>query len=456
MAEPHQLSLTQPITDERDETTNARLLQARLSDPGFLLTTFLTAVAIQGLLELLMTFPVSIGGFAFGNKVLRLGLYSYILLLGLWRLRNRRRLSIVAQREMALIQFLYAELFGVLVLGFFLFIANRTSGSAFEEFRQLLEVYILIPMVYSSIGNITQIRKAIDWLMNLLTILAFLSILGYLSWFMLSIRLPFLARLFSIVLLFGAVVAWGRVLVFGVNLRRLLLLVILVSGSLITFQKPVMLCGIIGLLAVLLLLLANRGFGREPTVSRHLVLARLLLVLLILALLFLILNDMTSSRLVQRYQYEFDVRYLKTTTGKEIDGQRLLIWDKTWNDVFLKSPWVGTGWGVRVDVYYADDVYIHNFFLYWLASTGVVGGLVLALLLFIAGRYVLKNVDLRQDVDLKMGLLGYIVVLLVYNSVGVMFAEPALTYVAGVVIGLVLRIATLDAEKRRQSDFEMA
>ena len=456
MAEPHQLSLTQPITDERGETTNARLLQAKLSDPGFLLTAFLTAVAIQGLLELLMTFPASIGSFTFGNKVLRLGLYSYVLLLGLWRLRNRRRLSVMARREMALIQFLYAELFGVLVLGFFLFIANRTSGSALEEFRQLLELYILIPMVYSSISNTTQMRKAIDWLVSLLTILAFLSILGYLSGFMLSTRLPFWAGRFSLVLLFGTVVAWVRVLVFGVNLRRLLQLVILVGGSFITFLKPAMASGIIGLLAVLLLLLANRGFGREPTVSRHLVLTRLLLVLLILALLFLILNGMTSGRLLRTYQYEFYVRYLKTTTGKEIDGQRLLIWDQTWNDVFLKSPWVGTGWGVRVDVYYADDVYIHNLFLYWLASTGVVGGLVLALLLFFAGRYVLKNVDLRQDVDLKMGLLGYIVVLLVYNSVGVMFAEPALTYIAGVVIGLVLRIATLDAEKRRQSDFEMA
>ena len=173
-------------------------------------------------------------------------------------------------------------------------------------------------------------------------------------------------------------------------------------------------------------------------------LLRLFLVIFALALTVPIANAATGGSLIQKHRYEFDHRYSKVDTDQLVDGGRFEIWEETFNH-FLQNPVVGTGWALRGRTGLADAAYVHNLVLYWLGASGIIGSIIFISLLLVGARFVLLYMSFDRYTTLKLGLLGYFPILIVFNLVGVVFAELALIYVGALVIALVLRIAALDA-----------
>jgi len=269
-----------------------------------------------------------------------------------------------------------------------------------------------------------------------------------------GLYLPLLPPITTHVLLLGAMIRWVEVLTSGSSRARWASLLILLSGSLIRFHKPVVVVVAVSFSLVALILLLRRVRGPAWWPKRRIMLTRLALVILAIGVLFLLINAATSNRLWRTYQFLFARRILREGSQVGFDGGRLALWRQAW-DVFLERPLFGHGFGVRVQTEWSEDAAMHNLFMFWLVSTGVVGSLVALFLLFFAARHVLRHTDLSEDFVLKMGLLGYCMVLFVFNMIGVTFAEPALTYMTGVVMGLVLKIATLDAEVQRSRGAEV-
>ncbi len=406
-------------------------------------------IALQGLLELLTfaNYTEISGAVGFGQRVVRLGLYAYFILMIAWRATHHKEVpKSFTPREFALLILIYIELFCVLILG--ALNQEGRSDTTFEDTRQLIELMILIAFVYSSIIRTEQIRKAIEWFISLLMVISGLNLLGYLGNFLFP-SFPYFRSYFPLVLLFGCAIKWGQILIFGPSLRRIIQFVIICGGTLITFEKSILVPTLVGLASMIVLGLVSSSRkpfdGTQLQVGRAKIILTVMLVFVFLSVLVIATNAMTSNELFLRYQDLFIHRYLKEGYGDTgLDANRFAIWQTAWDEI-MKNPVLGTGWGFRVDTWYRNSVYIHNFFLYWLGSVGFVGGGVLVFALFSVGRYILRNLDLSKDTDIKMGVGGFLVGVVVFNNTSVLFVEPAFVYVTSIAIAFILRMATLDA-----------
>lgn len=419
----------------------------KINGPGTFLIILFSVIAFQGFLELESNASSFLGSISIwaGNKFLRFGLYLCLGLLLLWLLRYKQHYTIKFRNSMKIILFLYFEMILVIIMGLIQINSRNIETTIFSELRQMVEVIILIPIIYLSIQQIHEIRKALNWFTNLLTIIALMNIFGYLSRFYLNWTIPVFSSLFPFIILFGAVYSFAKYLTSRKNYWNLIQCITLFAGANITFHKPVVICGIFGYLITWLILYLNAD--RISRVNRRLLVTKLFLIILILTILFLLSNLIASNNLLLNYKYLFDTKYLKISTGGQVDGNRFLIWDETWNNFFLKNPWLGSGWGVRIDLSYDGDAYVHNMFLYWLACTGIVGSVILFSLIFSIIVYIKRRIDWNRDFDIKAGLVGFFAILFAQNFIGVMFAEVSLTYTLGIAIALILRLATQDALK---------
>ncbi|MDO9085183.1 MAG: O-antigen ligase family protein [Anaerolineaceae bacterium] len=433
------MTYTEKLDLSKDRFNQTKLLSLPYSKT--MVEFLFSIIALQGLLELVLNASPLEGsgaGTFLGNKLLRGGLYIFFSISGLFLIKGRLHKPIIVDKSMRFLIFFYIEIFIVILLGSIQ--ANQNSLYPLEDVRQLLEVYILIPLVYLSVKNIKVIHNSLNFFSNLLTVVALLNLINYIGNFTLSLRLPTFSSLFPIIILFGATLSLARFLSSKLNIWRIIQLIILYGGAFITFHKPVIFCGIFGAIFIFLVFIFNKK--KTNLTFRTSLISKTALVILIATSFLLVLNFIASNRLLDKYQYLYNLNYSKSISGGSIDGMRFLIWDTTWNNLIQNNPLLGTGWGTKVNVFYQDNVYIHNFFIYWIASTGFIGAFVLILLIIAFGIYLIEKLNLQKDTSIKVGLLGCLSIIVAFNLVGITFAEPALTYSSGIIIGLLLRIVS--------------
>lgn len=224
----------------------------------------------------------------------------------------------------------------------------------------------------------------------------------------------------------------------GIAARSLAGLLACSGYVLARFHKPMVFSALASILVVVALAARVRGIGRAARVGYLLAGA---------VSAFVAANAVTGGSLADRYEKEFYERYLHAEQGdipstsdellRRASAKRFDLWELGLTR-FTESPWLGSGFGQRVTIDSGANVnvHIHNGYIDWLQSVGILGTLpvVVGLSWWIAS--ILEAIARGKGREWSVPLLGYVCGLMAYNAVGVVTSFHTVTSLAALLVGL--------------------
>lgn len=396
---------------------------------------FLIILALQGFIQSVLFSESSAYGIYY--RPTRVALYLFLSLTLLRVLIGKLKLS-GAQNFGASAVIAASGIFVVVVfIGAWLGRVNGNPGWRGDTIA-LLELAPIVPAVYIIVGNITAVRYVLKPFLRLMGVLAFFHIAAYvLQLFRVEIfrvRIEWL----TLVLLLGYCIYLARLLtVARPNWRDFAMVLLFAGGSLITFHKPIVWSWGWSTGFMIALALWRRASRRS--------LGRLTIMAAILAGTVWALDALAPVSMLQRYRSIFYYTYLRFDPVRgyfigDPSGGRLYLWKLTWS-LFLRNPILGQGLGVGLELH--EVIIVHNLYLYFLASVGIIGSLVILGLFIGFFVTVFRGLRFDSDMDLKLGLAGYVAAVLAYNTIGMMLFFAPVVYLFGVVMGLLLKVSAL-------------
>ena len=215
------------------------------------------------------------------------------------------------------------------------------------------------------------------------------------------------------------------------------------GGCLITFHKPIIWCWAWSTAFVVICTLLRRRLLKP--------LGRIIIITVSMVGAILVLDAFLPSGLLKGYINSYYLKFIRIDPvwGYSIGdpfGGRLYLWKWFWS-LFLQCPLIGQGLGVGIELEHGIII-VHNLYLYFLVSVGILGSLIIIGLLISFLKSMLRSLRTDVDLDLRLGLAGYVVGIMAYNAVGMMFFFVPLVYLFGITIGLLLKMSALDKKPK--------
>lgn len=390
-----------------------------------LLCIFLVIIALQGFIELFL-YTGDISAYGIYYRPVHYALYIFIFL----TINKALRRVIDINNYRGLPPILY-------VLG--IFISDVCFGAYFGNIAKnpfwysdsivIFEMIITIPVVYMVVGDVSDVRKSIHPFMQLTTILSLFQVLYYI----LKARFDYSQNsvgFFTLILLLGLYICLSRVIVSdNIRIRDIITLIIFFCGCLISFHKPVIISFISGIIFMLIQTSINR--------HKHFALRRLFFMIICFYVILVLVDVFFGNIILNFYSDIFRDSYLHESTG-DISGGRYYLWETAWN-LFLAKPLLGQGLGVGIGLE-SGIIIIHNIYLYFLVSFGIVGSFIVFFILLSLFKVFWKIRNIQKDYDIALAIGAYVFSILVYNSFGMMLFFVPVVYLFSISVGILLKM----------------
>jgi len=328
-----------------------------------------------------------------------------------------------------------------------------------KAFTQILLITIIS---FSCFHSVSQLRKVFKYCMLALLPLCFVQIASSLLGIM-GYSLGLSLNRYIFVFTFGYSYYLAKILVLGTrNKKDMFCFFTFALATVVSLWKP-----LIFTIACLTFFITAISFVKLKG-KRLKIISLLLLFAIVLCMAFVGFNKLTDGSSLRYYERLIVTRYLKAyvRTGEgqneegilqgafyvgdraDLSGGRLLLWEKSW-DLFKENIFMGKGLGLYAE-YDGREVMLHNIYLYFLACGGILGASLIFGLIFQCIRIFLKGLRISGNLDLKIGLLGFIFGTMCFNLVGSFITFYGYMFMFSISFGALLKLSMLDIDRAKK------
>lgn len=342
----------------------------------------------------------------------------------------------------------------VIIFWGYLGFKNGNIDAVFD-IRAFIEILAVIIMAATTCGDSSRVNKSIIVFCNSTLLLAVFVIIFNIPMCLGMNSRHELGR-YLLVLLFPYCIFFSRMLLSKERKKPNLIKVLIITFAfVITFRKYMLFTSLCSTLFIIYFVTLKQKMKRARTI---------LYISLLITLNFTIIigvNLFTHGYFSSFVSAKILTRFLKTnasgTTSVEealryrewgdLSGGRFEIWEYA-IAMFKGNMLIGNGIGVNIPTIWGP-VQIHNIFIYFLTCLGVVGTVLMIGIIFSCLKKLIDGLKIDKDIEIKIGLLGFIFGILCFNMVGIFFSFYAARFLFAICLGILLKGGVLTSSLKQ-------
>ena len=356
----------------------------------------------------------------------------------------------------------FVYLFAVLFWGL-LGIVNAQAVAG-QNLRSFIQILLIVMMSYTCVINPSSIKKILARFNLVILILCISHIISVLLRYV-GFDMPFSFGRYIYILNFGYCCCFAQAILSKEGkAKNILCSIFFAVGMIITFQKPVMFVMSISTLILFSLILFHTRFKKQVIMK---MIAIFFLSVISVTIMINAINWVGGGALSYSFKGYLAKRYLKFHINQiggaaDVDymdifsyshrgdllGGRTILWEDAWN-IFKNNMLIGKGFGIHVSTRdNVDPSPLHNIIFYFLACSGLLGTILMLGIICICLRIFFKSLKSEEHIDLKVGLLAFILGVLCFNLVALFFAVYALMFLFSICFGVLLKLSCLERQNK--------